>query len=240
MYSGNSDAPSMGILIDDPRLREQRFVFSDRHDAGRKLGALIQSRPFLKDPLVMAIPAGGVPVGVEIARALRAPFSLMVVRKIQIPGNTEAGFGAVTFDGHVLINEHLRSVLGLSEEEVDTAIAATRRNITERVARYMSGRPFPDPAKKCVVLADDGLASGYTMLAALESIRKMNPARIIVAVPTSSASSAERIAREADECICLNIRKGNRFAVAEAYRNWYDLDDREVLAELKEYQGQAI
>jgi putative phosphoribosyl transferase len=146
----------------------------------------------------------------------------------------------VTFDGHVLINEHLRSVLGLSEEEVDTAIAATRRNITERVARYMSGRPFPDPAKKCVVLADDGLASGYTMLAALESIRKMNPARIIVAVPTSSASSAERIAREADECICLNIRKGNRFAVAEAYRNWYDLDDREVLAELNEYQGQAI
>jgi predicted phosphoribosyltransferase len=226
----------MGILIDDPRLRDQRFVFSDRHDAGMRLGALVQSRPFLKDPLVMAIPAGGVPVGVEIARALHAPLSLMIVRKIQIPGNTEAGFGAVTFDGHVLINEHLRSVLGLSGEEVDTAIAATRRNIRERADRYMSGRSFTDPAKMCVILTDDGLASGYTMLAALESIRNMNPARIIVAVPTSSASSAERIAREADECICLNIRSGNRFAVAEAYRNWYDLDDREVLAELQAYQ----
>ena len=239
MYSGNSNPPFMGILIDDPRLRDQRFVFSDRHDAGRKLGALIQSRPFLKDPLVMAIPAGGVPVGVEIARALHSPFSLMIVRKIQIPGNTEAGFGAVTFDGHVLINEHLRSVLGLSGEEVDTAIAATRRNVRERVARYMSGRPFPDPAKKCVVLTDDGLASGYTMLAAVESIRSLNPERIMVAVPTASASSAGRIAREVDECLCLNIRRGDRFSVAEAYRNWYDLDDREVLAELQAYQGQT-
>jgi putative phosphoribosyl transferase len=229
----------MGTLIDDPRLRDQRFVFSDRHDAGRKLGALIKSRPFLKDPLVMAIPAGGVPVGVEIARALHAPFSLMIVRKIQIPGNTEAGFGAVTFDGHVLINEHLRSILGLSGEEVDTAIAATRRNITERVARYMPDRPFPDPAKKCVVLTDDGLASGYTMLAAVESIRTLKPERIMVAVPTASASSAGRVAREVDECICLNIRRGDRFSVAEAYRNWYDLDDREVLAELKDYQGEA-
>ena len=201
----------MGTLIDDPRLRDQRFVFSDRHDAGRKLGALIQSRPFLRDPLVMAIPAGGVPVGVEIARALRSPFSLMVVRKIQVPGNTEAGFGAVTFDGHVLINEHLRSVLGLSGEEVDTAIAAARRNVRERVTRYMSGRPFPDPAKKCVVLTDDGLASGYTMLAAVESIRSLNPERIMVAVPTASASSARRIAREVDECLCLNIRRGDRF-----------------------------
>jgi putative phosphoribosyl transferase len=229
----------MGILIDDPRLRNQRFVFSDRHDAGRKLGALIKSRPFLKDPLVMAIPAGGVPVGVEIAQALHARFSLMIVRKIQIPGNTEAGFGAVTFDGHVLINEPLRLVLGLSGEEVGTAIAATRRNITERVAHYMPGRLFPDLANKCVVLTDDGLASGYTMLAAVESIHTQHPERIIVAVPTASASSAGRIAREVDECICLNIRSGSRFAVADAYRNWYDLDDREVLAELQAHQEQT-
>jgi putative phosphoribosyl transferase len=228
----------MGVLIDDPRLRDRRFVFSDRHDAGRKLGALIITRPWLKDPLVMAIPAGGVPVGVEIARVLHAPVSLMIVRKIQIPGNTEAGFGAVTSDGHVLINEHLRSVLGLSEEEVNNAIAATRGNIRDRVARYMAGRAFPDPAKKCVILTDDGLASGYTMLAAVEIVRKLDPERIIVAVPTSSASSAERVAHEVEECICLNIRRGDRFSVAEAYRNWYDVDDREVLAELASGGGE--
>jgi predicted phosphoribosyltransferase len=83
-----------------------------------------------------------------------------------------------------------------------------------------------------VILTDDGLASGFTMLAAIASIRTMHPERVIVAVPTSSASSAELIAREVDEVICLNIRSGYRFAVAEAYRHWYDLDDREVIAEL--------
>lgn len=94
----------MGSIIDDPRLRDKRFVFSDRHDAGKKLGALIKSRGLLQDPVVVAIPAGGVPIGVEIARILRAPLSLAIVRKIQVPGNTEAGFGAVTWGGHVLIN----------------------------------------------------------------------------------------------------------------------------------------
>jgi putative phosphoribosyl transferase len=222
----------MGSIIDNPRLRDQRFVFSDRHDAGKKLGVLIKSRPLQQEPVVIAIPAGGVPVGVEIARILRVPIGLAIVRKIQVPGNPEAGFGAVTWDGHVLINEQLRAALGLSQGDVDTAIAATRRNIGERVVRYTTGRPFPDLKKKCVILTDDGLASGYTMLAAITSIRTMHPERIIVAIPTSSASSAERIAREVDEVICLNIRSGPRFAVAEAYRHWYDLDDREVIAEL--------
>jgi predicted phosphoribosyltransferase len=233
----------MGIIIDDPRLRDKRFVFTDRHDAGKKLGALIKSLRLLQEQEVIAIPAGGVPVGVEIARILRAPISLAIVRKIQVPGNTEAGFGAVSWDGHVLINEQLRATLGLSQYEVDTAIAATRQNVRDRIARYTAGRPFPDLKKKCVILTDDGLASGYTMLAAITSILTMHPERVIVAVPTSSASSAERIAREVDEVICLNIRSGQRFAVAEAYRQWYDLDDREVIAELgsvKDWYGQPV
>ncbi|HWS22056.1 MAG TPA: phosphoribosyltransferase family protein [Methanoregula sp.] len=222
----------MGIIIDDSHLRDKRFVFSDRHDAGKKLGALIKSRGLLQEPVVIAIPAGGVPVGVEIARILHAPISLAIVRKIQIPGNTEAGFGAVTWDGHVLINEQLRAILGLSQRDVDTAISATRLNIRDRIARYALVRPIPDLRKECVIVTDDGLASGYTMLAAITSIRTMHPERILAAIPTSSVSSAERIAQEVDEVICLNIRSGQRFAVAEAYRHWYDLDDREVIAEL--------
>ena len=222
----------MGIILDNPHLRDKQFVFSDRHDAGKKLGALIKSRGLLQEPVVIAIPAGGVPVGVEIARILHAPIGLAIVRKIQIPGNTEAGFGAVSWDGHVLINEQLREILGLSQRDVDTAISATRRNIRDRITRYTQGRPFPDLKKKCVILTDDGLASGYTMLAAITGIRPMHPERVLVAIPTSSVSSAERIAQEVDEVICLNIRSGQRFAVAEAYRRWYDLDDREVIAEL--------
>jgi predicted phosphoribosyltransferase len=183
--------------------------------------------------VVLAIPAGGVPVGKEVALALRAPFALAVVRKILIPGTTEAGFGAVTWDGQVLINERLRAALGLSQANVDTAIATTRKNVEERVARFSGKKPFPELAGKTAILTDDGLASGFTMLAAVRSIRLRNPAGIVVAVPTASASSAELVAGQADQLVCLNIRSGQRFAVAEAYQRWYDLDDREVLAELE-------
>ena len=226
------EQPLMGNITDNPRLRKQRFVFEDRHDAGRQLGALVQTLPAISDPLVLAIPAGGVPVGREVAAALGAPFSLAVVRKIRIPGTTESGFGAVSWDGLVLINEPLRAALGLSATEVDTAVAQTRENVSTRIARFMGGRTVPAMEGKTVILTDDGLASGFTMLAAVQSVHKRNPARVIVAVPTASASSAVQVSRHADLLVCLNIRSGRTFAVADAYRNWYDLDDREVQEEL--------
>ena len=104
----------MGTIVDNSRLRERTYVFSDRHDAGRQLGEFIQTLPVLRDPVVLAIPAGGVPIGREVARALGVPLSLAIVRKIRIPGTTESGFGAVTWDGQVLINDALRTALGLS------------------------------------------------------------------------------------------------------------------------------
>ena len=222
----------MGDIIDNPRLRDQRFVFSDRHDAGKQLGEFIKTLHAVSHPLVLAIPAGGVPVGREVAAALGAPLSLAIVRKIRIPGTTESGFGAVTWDGGVLINERLRDALGLSSADVDKAVAETRENVSARVARFTGGRPVPAMNGKTVILTDDGLASGFTMLAAIQSVRKRDPARIIVAVPTASASSAALVSRQAETLVCLNIRSGRMFAVAEAYREWYDLDDREVLEEL--------
>ena len=222
----------MGLMIDDPRLRGRRFVFTDRHDAGRQLGDLIRTLPTLREPLVLAIPAGGVPVGVEVARALGAPLVLAVVRKIQIPGNPEAGFGAVTWDGRVLINNPLRNALKVTEEEVRKAIEKTRENVNERKVRFSADKPLPDLAGKTCIITDDGLASGFTMLAAIESIRDLHPAMLIVAVPTASADSAETISREVDKLVCLNIRTGPRFAVAEAYKRWYDLSDGQVIAEL--------
>ncbi len=222
----------MGNIVDNPQYRERRFVFSDRLDAGRQLGEYIRLHVECPSPVVVAIPAGGIPVGKGVALALGAPFELAVVRKIQIPGNTEAGFGAVTWDGKVLINERLRAGLGLSQGEVDAAVALTRKNVRERIERYTGGRPFPDLTRKTAILVDDGLASGFTMLAAIQGIRTSGPALIVVAVPTASASSAERVAAEVDQLVCLNIRSGGRFAVAEAYEHWYDLDDMEVMKEL--------
>lgn len=222
----------MGEIIENIRLRDRTFVFFDRHDAGRQLGEFVRELG-IPDPVVLAIPAGGVPVGTMVAKALGAPFGLAIVRKIRIPGSTEAGFGAVSWDGQVLINEWLRAGLGLGAAEVDAAVTATRNNVHERVLRFGSILPIPVLTGKTVILVDDGLASGFTMLAALHSVRAKNPARIVIAVPTGSASSAELVVREADQLVCLNIRTGPRFAVAEAYEQWYDLDEGEVLDEIK-------
>lgn len=126
----------MGTVIDDPQLREKRFVFLDRHDAGRELGMFLRTHVTARDPLVLAIPAGGVPVGREVAAALHAPLSLAVVRKIRIPGTTESGFGAVSWDGHILINEKLRAALGLSGSEVERAVARTQGNVAERISLF--------------------------------------------------------------------------------------------------------
>ena len=222
----------MGDIIDAPALRERLFVFTDRHDAGRQLGAFLKTLPVLREPVVLAIPAGGVPVGREVAVALGAPLSLAIVRKIRIPGSTESGFGAVTWDGQVVINEGLRAALGLTAREVELAITRTKKNVSERVARFAADRAIPALAGKTVILTDDGLASGYTMLAAIQSIRRQGPARIIVAVPTASAASATLVASHVDLVACLNIRSSRMFAVADAYERWYDLDDSEVLREL--------
>jgi putative phosphoribosyl transferase len=159
----------MGSVIDSPRLRERTGVFSDRHDAGRQLGVFLKTLSGIRNPLVLAIPAGGVPVGAEVAKALGAPFSLAIVRKIRIPGSTESGFGAVTWDGQVLINEDLQAALGLSDTETDQAIAETRKNVNERIARFTGGQAMPSAAGKTVILTDDGLASGFTMLARYET-----------------------------------------------------------------------
>lgn len=226
------EQPLMGDIIDSPSLREQRFVFEDRHDAGRQLGTLLKTLPAIRDPLILAIPAGGVPVGKKVAAVLGAPLALAIVRKIRIPGSTESGFGAVTWDGQVLINEPLRAALGLSDADVDDAVAQTRENVNTRIARFTGGKPVPAMGRKTVILTDDGLASGFTMLAAIQSVRKGNPACVVVAVPTASASSAALVSRHADLLVCLNIRSGRMFAVADAYQEWYDLDDREVLEEL--------
>jgi len=167
-----------------------------------------------------------------IAEALGAPLFLAVVRKIRIPGTTESGFGAVAWDGSVLINDRLRMALGLSDREVERAIAETRANVQERIARFLRGERIPPLAGKTVVLTDDGLASGFTMVAAVRSTRNLNPERIVVAVPTASLSAAELVRQEADLVVCLNIRTGRTFAVADAYREWHDLDDAEVIREL--------
>lgn len=216
-------------MKEDISLRNRVSVYADRQEAGRRLAAeLGQYRG--ADALVLAIPSGGVPVAYEIAKGLGLPLDLVIVRKLQIPGNPEAGFGAMQPDGEVIFNEQLMARLRLGREDVDRAIRETMEVIEKRDRKFRGGRPFPPCRGRRVIIADDGLASGYTMRAAIRFIRRMGPASIIVAAPTGSEHTVRSLLQEADEIVCPNVRTGFPFAVADAYFNWYDLGDEEVLS----------
>ncbi|HVN65588.1 MAG TPA: phosphoribosyltransferase family protein [Methanomicrobiales archaeon] len=217
-------------IHEDPALRDRATVFRDRWDAGEALGRYLAGFPGLASPLACPIPAGGVPAGVAVSRALGCPLRPLVVRKVQIPWNPEAGFGAVTWDGRVFLDEDLLSRLGLSPDEVRAAVAKARANVRDRVERFIAGKTYPDPAGRTCIILDDGLASGSTMTAASTALRTLGPRRIVIAVPTGSLHAVERVRDLADEVVCLNVRTGSSFAVADAYGEWYDLTEEEALA----------
>jgi putative phosphoribosyl transferase len=222
----------MGVLTENIALRDRQHVFEDRTEAGRLLAhALMHLQS--SECMVLAIPSGGIPVAFEIANALHLPVDLLIVRKIQIPFNTEAGFGAMSPDGEIILNEKLLRQLKLTEDEISTQIKQTFENIQQRNRLFREGRPYPRLERDPVVIVDDGLASGFTMLAAIAFIRKGGARKITVAVPTGSENTIQFILPEVDELYCLNIRSGFPFAVADAYRNWYDLADKEVMAIVK-------
>jgi predicted phosphoribosyltransferase len=219
----------VGKLVDDPVLRNRTQVFADRAAAGRRLAAMLPDYQG-KALHLFAIPAGGVPVAAEIARALAVPLELIIVRKIQLPWTTEAGFGALDPDGQALFNHDLLNRLSLSPRQIEAQVAKTLANLKEREARLRGGRPYPDLAGRTTMIVDDGLASGYTMRAALAFFKGKGAGELILAVPTALDRTARALLPLVDLLVCPNLRGGLSFAVAEAYDNWYDVSDHEVLS----------
>jgi predicted phosphoribosyltransferase len=222
----------MGKLLEDTSLRNRRHVFGDRADAGRRLAARLLDYQG-RDLHLWAIPAGGVPVAAQIARVLYIPLDLIIVRKIQLPWTTEAGFGALDPAGEAVFNEALLQRLQLSPQEIQAQVQKTLATLKQREARLRGGRPYPDLAGRPSVIVDDGLASGYTMRAAINFLKNRHAGEIIVAVPTASAHTVEDLLPLVDCLLCLNVRGGHTFAVADAYENWYDLTEEEVLQVLE-------
>lgn len=220
-------------IVENPAYRDRISVFQDRFGAGKLLADKLRQYADNENVIILAVPAGGVPVGYMVAKELGVGMDVIVVRKIQIPWNTEAGFGAITWDGKIALNEYLVEQLNLTKEEIETSILSTKKNIQERLRKFRGDKPMPILKDKVVVLVDDGLASGFTMMVAARSVRENVPKKIIVAVPTASLGAIELLAPEVDEIVCLNIRSGPSFAVADAYVNWYDLTDEEVTNILK-------
>lgn len=223
-------------IVDRADLRERTHVFRDRAHAGAVLAEML-APSFERRPgcVVLAIPAGGVPVAAEIAARLAVPLDVAVVSKVTLPWNAEVGYGAVAFDGSVLLNERLVYQIGLSETQVEDGVSRTREKVARRAAQLRRGRGYEDISGSDVILVDDGLASGFTMRAALAALRAAGAATITVAVPTAQESAAAVIAAMADTLYCANLRSGYRYAVADAYRSWCDIDVDEALEMLSAF-----
>ena len=222
-------------ILDLPELREQTHVFQDRTHAGQVLIRMLAAVD-KRDGMILAIPAGGVPVGVVMAEKLGLNFDVAVVSKITLPWNTEAGYGAVAFDGTVKLNNDLMGRVNLTKEDVEKGIKKTTAKVARRVTELRGTKPFPDLGNRSAILVDDGLASGFTMQTAVAALRSAGAGRIVVATPTGHFQSVERIAREVEVLYCANIRSGFSYAVASAYRRWSDVAEEDVVKILERFK----
>ncbi|MFX0082826.1 MAG: phosphoribosyltransferase [Candidatus Hodarchaeota archaeon] len=187
-----------------------------------------------KEFFCYAIPNGGVPVAEGFCSRFKINYDLLIVRKLKIPYNTEAGFGAVTTDGTVFFNQALLNQLNLTEEQISKSISITKNEIRQRIEFYEKDLNLIKMQEeiiqnKNIFLIDDGLASGYTMLAGINMIKKYKPKSISIAVPTATLRTIKLIEKEVGHIFCPNIRNVRWFAVADSYKHWYDVPDREVL-----------
>jgi predicted phosphoribosyltransferase len=201
--------------------------FRDRRDAGRQLAVDLASYANRHDVRVLALPRGGVPVAYEVAHALDAPLDVFVVRKLGVPGHEEYAMGAIASGGAVLLNQQVVHSLGVSQAQVQRVLEAETRELARREERYRGDRPAPQLAGKTVILVDDGLATGSTMMVAVAALREEKPSRIVVAVPVGSPDSCATIRTVADEVICSMTPEPFQ-AVGLWYDDFSQTSDEEV------------
>jgi len=157
------------------------------------------------------------------------PSMSLLLGRFKSPWDTEAGFGALAWDGTMVLNEELISMLSLSKQIVKRCISRTQQSVLERMRKFRGEEPMPKLEDKEVILVDDGLASGFTMATAIQAVRKRKPSKILVAVPTASKIAAEFIVPSVEWLLCLNVRSEPAFAVADAYEEWCDITDEETM-----------
>ena len=211
-------------------------MFLDRADAGARLTALL-CRYSGADAIVCAVPAGGVPVAIPIALKLGLALDLAVVSKITPTWNTEVGYGAVAFDGTVLLNERLIAAMHLDRAEIEADTERTREKVLRRCLDLRGSRAVPDLAGRTAIIVDDGLASGFTLRTAIRALSQAKPQRIALAVPTAHDLAALALGHEVDELYCANLRAGASFAVADAYEKWNDVSLDQAREALQEFQA---
>ncbi|MCL6509070.1 MAG: phosphoribosyltransferase [Anaerolineae bacterium] len=206
--------------------------FRDRSQAGRLLARRLQRYAGRDDVVVLALPRGGVPVAYEIARALKAPMDVFVVRKLGVPGEEELAMGAIASGGVRVLSHELIAELGLTDEDVERVTARELAELNQRERVFRGDRPFPNLEGRVVILVDDGIATGATMRAAIRAVRAHRPARVSVAVPVGAPQALEALQDEADELICL-LTPDLLMGIGAWYEDFAQLKDAEVIAYLQ-------
>jgi putative phosphoribosyl transferase len=213
------------------------MYFRDRRDAGRQLARHLAQYANRPDVVVLALPRGGVPVGYEVARALNVPLDVFLVRKLGLPGHEELAMGAVASGGVRVLNREAVDTLRIPPEVVDAVANKELQELERRERAYRGNRPPLDVRGKTVILVDDGLATGSTMRAAAEALRRQDPARLVVAVPAGSPETCDEFRNEVDEIVCA-ITPDPFYAVGLWYQDFSQTTDDEVRALLGAAQQQ--
>jgi len=205
------------------------MIYKNRSDAGKRL-ALELAGYRSQNPLILALPRGGLPVAAEIARALDAPLDLILVRKLGVPMQPELAMGAVIdgADPYVVCNEDIIAILGLSEEEFGQICKRELAEIERRRKLYLKDRPRAELRDRVVIVVDDGVATGATTRAALQAIRKRGPRRLVLAVPVAPTSTLEELSGEADDIVCLQSHEPF-YAIGLYYADFHQVTDKEVI-----------
>ena len=231
-------APAARLRVVDATRRPERALkvdlpFADRVEAGRLLGAELASRRLSLNRVVLALPRGGVPVGFEVAKALYCPFDVVIVRKLGVPWQKELAMGAIAGDGARILDHDLIRTMEIPQDAIDAVLERERKELARRERLYHGGSaPAAIKAEALrgmdVVLVDDGIATGSTMIAAARHVTSQRPRRLIIAAPVAAYDSGQRLLAEADECVFLAL-PSPFYAVGEWYRDFRQIEDEEVL-----------
>jgi putative phosphoribosyl transferase len=206
--------------------------FKNRMQAGMLLARQLMPYARRPDVIVLALPRGGVPLGFMVAQALNVPLDVLLVRKLGLPGHSEYAIGAISTDQSLLQTDIIKA-LGVPMEAIEAVAARERKEMERREALYRGDRPPLQLRDKVVILVDDGLATGSTMRVAIQTVRKAQPAKVIVAVPVSAPEACRELAAEADEMVCLSTPQPF-YAVGQWYEDFGQTSDEEVTSLLEE------
>lgn len=203
--------------------------FADRAEAGRALAQHLSRYANRADVVVFGLPRGGVPVAFEVARVLHAPLDVWVVRKLGVPGHEELAMGAIAPGGLCLLNVPLVETLGLTEREIDAVVQREQLELERRERLYRNDRPLPQLRDRILILVDDGIATGASMRAAISTLRRHEPSRIVAAVPIAASTTCHELESEADEMVCV-VRPEPFIGVSRWYRHFPQITDLEIHA----------